>query len=206
MIVVHAVVPRGTGIDVRPLRRHDSGQVTVLYEEAPEPPPHERAAVVEHGHRVVSLADQVPLLPMRYGTTLPGIGELRAVAEDRADEWSQRLAQLAGRCELVVHVDLASPVEHASHADSGRAFLLRRTARLQRHERALEEVRALVAPWSEEQRVLTDRARVAVLVRRQDADDASRAVTDWGHTQDDLQVVVTGPWPPFSFCEEGDLS
>jgi hypothetical protein len=201
MIRLHAVVPRDSDpVHDGSLRRHDVGAVTVLYEETAEPPAGTRSAVVEHGLRLVALAERVPTLPMRYGTTLDDTAELRATADEHADAWSRRLAELAGRCELVVHVDVTNgpPVPGGG---SGRAYLRRRMAELQRHDRAMQDARSVLRTWAEDVRQLPDRRRLAVLVRRRDADRARAAVLAWGRLQDDLGVAVTGPWPPFSFCE-----
>jgi hypothetical protein len=203
MIRLHAVVPRDAAPECdEGLRRHDAGAVTVLYEETAEPPAGTREAVVQHGRRVVALAERVPTLPMRYGTTLGDTDELRAAVEEHADAWSRRLAELTGRCELVVHVDVTtdrSPVPGGG--GSGRAYLRRRMAELQRHDRAIGGARALLAASSEDLRLLPDGRRLAVLVRREHADAVREAVVAWGRDQADVEVDVTGPWPPFSFCE-----
>lgn len=203
MIRLHAVVPRGSAsVYEGNLRRHDVGGVTVLYEETTEPPAGTRDAVVEHGRRVVALAERVPTLPMRYGTTLGDADELRTTADEHADAWSRRLAELAGRCELVVHVDVTTdraPVP--GDGGSGRAYLRRRMTELQQHDQAMADARAVLRNWAEDVRPLPDRRRLAVLVRRQDADAVREAVMAWGQLHEDLGVAVTGPWPPFSFCE-----
>jgi hypothetical protein len=202
MIRLHAVVPRdSTSAYDGALRRHDAGAVSVLYEETAEAPAGTRDAVVEHGRRVVALADRVPTLPMRYGTTLGGTDELRAAAEEHADAWSRRLAELAGRCELVVHVDTSRNQSSVPGGGSGRAYLRRRMAELQRQDRAVAAARAVLAGWAEDLRLLPDGRRLAVLVLRGDADTAREEVLAWGRLQQDLDVAVTGPWPPFSFCE-----
>jgi len=200
MIVLHAVVARDAAAVAPELRHHDAGQVSVLYEEVADPPGRDSEDVVEHGRRVVQLAEHVPLLPMRYGTTVPDLERLRAVAEERAEAWSRRLAELAGRCELVVHLEL-SPVP-APVAVSGRDYLKARIEDVRRHDRAVDDARMLVGRWTQEVRLLVDGRRLAVLLRREDADHARAALESWGRIRDDLEVTVTGPWPPFSFCEE----
>jgi hypothetical protein len=204
MIVLHAVVPRDVG-DVADLhlRGHTAGAVTVLYEEADDPPASSRDAVLEHGRRVVALADRTPLLPIRYGTTLPDVDELRAVAAERAGDWSRRLDELAGKCELVVHVE---PLDHPARAvESGRAYLEQRIGQITRQERAVDDVRQVLGPFATEDRLLPDRRRLAVLVDRDDADAVRDSVTAWARGESDLDVTVTGPWPPFSFSEDAEL-
>lgn len=210
MILLHAIVPReATVLPDAELRSHAAGDVAVLYEHRDEPPPSDRTAVLAHGRRVVALAERMPVLPVRYGTTLTSREELFAVAEEHATAWSRRLAQLTGRCELVVHLELDErtdePAEDAADG-SGRAYLLRRTEAVRRQDRALDDLRAVLAPWSEETRLLTDQRRLAVLVLRTDADAACAAVADWAADRADVETLVTGPWPPFSFCDEAALS
>lgn len=207
MILLHAIVPRDAveHADTE-LQAHDAGDLVVLYEETADAPANDRTALLAHGRRMVALADRVPLLPIRYGTTLPSVEDLRTVVAEHADAWGRRLAQLAGRCELVVHLDLVTQPAPAQPDESGRAYLERRMAHVRRQERAFSEARALLAPWSLDSRLLTGRRRLAVLVDRLDAATACEAVAEWGLPQQDLDVLVTGPWPPFSFCEEDALS
>jgi hypothetical protein len=201
MIVLTAVVPRGalppdTDVDGR-----DIGPVTVLYEEVSDAPPPGRSAILEHGRRIVDLAELMPLLPMRYGTTVADSEELVELAGPRADEWSRRLAHVAGRCELVVHVDLPEVTAPPGPAQSGRAYLEARMTRLRRHERALAEVRRVLASWTEETRVLPDGRRLAVLLDKGDAEAARLALNAWGE-ESGTATSISGPWPAFSFCEE----
>jgi hypothetical protein len=205
MILLHAMAPRDAAeVGVSELRTHDAGGVAVRYEETA--PASDRTALLAHGQRVVALVERVPLLPIRYGTTLPSVDELRAVVTEHADGWRRQLARLAGRSELVVHLDPATRAETTQPDESGPAYLHRRMAQVQRQDRALDDVRALLAPWSVDTCLLTDRRRLAVLVERLDVDAACEAVAEWGLPQPDLDVLVTGPWPPFSFCEEDTLS
>jgi hypothetical protein len=203
MIVLHAVVPADSTEGVaRRLQRHEAGPIAVLYEETAGSPSPDRAAVLEHGRRIVRLADAVPLLPMRYGTTVHDLDELRAVSAERAEAWSRRLSGLVGRRELVVHATVRRNA--GTVAESGRDYLRQRMTIIQQQDRALEEARALVDRWADETRVLPDRERLAVLVREGDIDAVRHVLDAWGRAHDDVLVTVTGPWPPFSFCEDGE--
>lgn len=205
MIVLHAVVPRDADeIGDERLREYDAGAVKVLYEETDQPPSGVRADVIEHGRRIVALADRVPTLPMRYGTTVADVDELSEVGKEHADAWGQRLARLVDRRELVVHLETATPADADPVVDSGRAYIRRRMARLRRQDLAIDEARTLLGRWAEETRVLPDRERLAVLLRGRDVEPARNVLEAWGRSHDDLTVTLTGPWPPFSFCEEGD--
>lgn len=205
MIVLHAVIPRPSAeADTRGFRAHVAGAVSVLYTQAEGEPAASRTAVLEHGARIVELAERGPVLPMRYGTIVPGFDELAVVAEENAGAWGRMLARLAGHGELLVHVDGADAGERHRTGESGRDYLRRRTAVVRRQARAIEEVTDLLEPWAREVRVLPNGRRIAALVRREDAAAVRDAVLE-SATHDDVEVVVTGPWPPFSFCDETDL-
>ena len=63
-------------------------------------------------------------------------------------------------------------------------------------------VRNLLDRWARDVRALPDGRRIAVLVRCEDAPAVRDAVVESAVHHDDVEVIVTGPWPPFSFCEE----
>jgi len=201
MIVLHAVVPSDADLGDPGLSVHEAGPVTVLYDEVTRPPSTSRDAVLEQGRRMVALAERVPVLPMRYGTTVRDVGDLRAVVEERGDSWSRRLALLTGCRELVVHLGVAAPARRID--GTGRDYLLRRMDHLEQQDRVVRDVRALLSPWSRDLRRLPDQQRLAVLVSRQDVETTRAALAAWAAAHD-VEVIVTGPWPPFSFCEEAD--
>jgi hypothetical protein len=204
MLVLHAVVPAWPKVvETGGLQVHKAGAVAVLYDETPEAPAPGRDAIIGHGLRIVELAEHGPVLPIRYGTTVASADELATLTGEHADEWTRRLISLRGRCELLVHVQ--APDAGPRHPGmSGRDYLRRRVAALQQQDESLDEVRDLVGPWADETRTLPDRTRVAALVDRDDAGAVRDAVTGWAQQRPEVEVAVTGPWPPFSFCEELD--
>jgi hypothetical protein len=87
---------------------------------------------------------------------------------------------------------------------SGREYLLRRAEALRTQDAVLAEVREVLRPWLREARSLpgTVTDRLAVLVPRAEAADARTRLERWADDSPDLELAVTGPWPPFSFCED----
>jgi hypothetical protein len=77
---------------------------------------------------------------------------------------------------------------------------------VQRQARAIEDARDLLDPWARDVRALPDGRRVAALVRCELAPAVRAAVSDAAAHHGDVEVTVTGPWPPFSFCEESEVS
>ena len=77
---------------------------------------------------------------------------------------------------------------------------------LHSRQRTWDELIGLLGPTAREVRMLPDGRRMAALVPREQADQVRQAVTDWAQERSDVEVTVTGPWPPFSFCEEAEDS
>lgn len=175
---------------------------------------HERVA--EH------FLGQGTLLPMKMFTLFTS--EEAAVAQSRAD--ARRVARLReklrGRTEWGIRLrrrEDAAPARPASRARSGREFLQRkakarelsrgeRSGDRARAERVFKALRKLAASSVRKELpeeagrllldavFLVDRSKAAAL-RRAVARDA-RALT-----RDGLDLVLTGPWPPYHFLEAG---
>jgi hypothetical protein len=141
------------------------------------------------------------LLPVRFGTVVRDEdGAMRAI-EARRDELTARLDRVRGAVELALRVEPveAGAVRAEAHA-SGRAYLQAKAggarAAAQLHEPLAELAReAVVQPGRELLRAayLVDRGAVEAFVAR---------VRELQRAHEDLAIVCTGPWPPFSFAEE----
>jgi hypothetical protein len=61
----------------------------------------------------------------------------------------------------------------------------------------------VLRPWLREARQLPALGadRLAVLVPDAEADNARTCLERWAGDHPELELAVTGPWPPFSFCE-----
>jgi len=168
---VNAVVPSGLQLLVGNL-----AAVAHAEHEAVE----DRDTVVGFARALRQIASSGPALPFPYGTTVADLAELRVVIAENEDAWSTRLAAVSGCCELIVHLQPAADVVA---------------------ER--DEVLATLRPWLREStRVPGGGAdRVAVLVPSAAAGRARLRLERWAAERPDLELAVTGPWPPFSFCE-----
>jgi hypothetical protein len=67
----------------------------------------------------------------------------------------------------------------------------------------IDELRDELRPWLREARCLpgADDDRLAVMVPRDAAVPVSIRLRRWAADRPDLRVSVTGPWPPFNFCD-----
>lgn len=218
MILLYAVVPAdgGTvaaagGLDVSVLA---GDGVALLYREVDAVPETSREEVLRFGDVVTALADHGTLLPVRFGTVLPGMAEARELLQSRGRGWRDRLDDLAGQVELIVHVRAeraamaaapgAAPAEAAP--GTGGDYLRAKVAEHRRRSAEVAEVAAVVTPWSRAVRPLSSGqaagVRLACLVAAGDVDDLRAAVQDWAAGRDDGHVAVTGPFPVFSFTED----
>ncbi|HEX5534425.1 MAG TPA: GvpL/GvpF family gas vesicle protein [Actinomycetales bacterium] len=206
MIVLFAVVPRGR-TEVSGLKTLAGEHVNVLYDVQDVPPGRSVKDVLDFGAKLQSVAQTGPVLPVRYGSVLADIADLRDLVRTREASWAQQLDRVAGHRELIVHLRLtegASPSPADTGSESGTEYLRRRAARLHAREAVLAGLLQTVGPRLKDHRSLaaTDEERVALLVPETDVDHVRRAIDEWGDSAADLAVKVSGPWPPFSFCED----
>ena len=201
MIVLHAVIwPQPEETVVQGLTVHRQGPLGVLFEESSEPPAATREAVLAHGRRIAAIAEHRALLPMRYGTVAADLEALDALATEHADAWFRRLCAVEGHAEMLVHA--AATAAPTGRAASGREHLRRRAEALHEYDRTWQALEDLARPWSDELRRLPDGDRMAVLVPTSDVDPFRESVAAWAAEHPAVHAAVTGPWPPFSFCEE----
>ncbi|MBO9520836.1 MAG: GvpL/GvpF family gas vesicle protein [Nocardioidaceae bacterium] len=206
LYAVTGALPRD--LDTEGWSVHRAGSLAVLHaevageepgEEPGEDETHEAAMVVD-GQRLVRLARQVTLLPVRYGSRVADLPELEALVADHRDAWERRLAAVEGCAELLVRV--GEPAVRAERPVSGHEYLRQRARALEQGERRWDGLVELVRPWARELRVLSAHRRLAALVSREQVPEAREAVGAWAGEHPEIDVTVTGPWPPFSFCEE----
>jgi hypothetical protein len=203
-LLLHAITPAGVA-PPEGFAAFLGRRVAVVYADREAPSP-DRAAVLEFGRTIQELADDGPLLPIRFGTTVADLERLAELVAEHEPAWSARLSAVSGCCELIVHVNRESPAAPSSGQHiSGREYLLQRTAAVRAADALQDQVGAALRPVAKEIRSLPggkDHHRFALLVHRATATVARTDVQRWATAHPDLHVAVTGPWPPFSFGEE----
>ena len=190
MMVLFGVAKDLTGCEIpEGFSAHRAGRISVLYNEAFDPPRLTQSEILAYGRRINALSRMYVVLPMRFDTWVESREELTELATRHEEEWARRLGEVDRYCELLVLLT-GSAVPRQSRA-----------AELRRRERLVSELRDLVRVWTKEGQTLPGpSARVALLVLRGEAQDVSRTIYDWADERVDVEVAVTGPWPPFSFC------
>lgn len=180
-------------------------RAAVVHTEQEAPPASDRDAVLAFGRIIERIAETGAVLPMRFGSTVADLGELRLLIAQHEEAWASRLEAVAGCDELIVHLD-HTPEPDAPPApteESGRGYLQRRAEALRSRDAVRDELRAVVRPWSREARILPSAGadRMAMLVPRAEVARVRVELERWATERADLRIAVTGPWPPYSFCE-----
>jgi len=190
MMVLYAVAGDLTGRGIpEGFSAHRSGRISVLYTETDVPLRLTQAEFLAFERRINVLSRSCVVLPMPFDTCVESRKQLTELATLHEEEWARRLEEVDSYCELLFHLtDTREPSPS-------------RAAALRRSERLVDELRDLVSVWTKEGQTLPGpSARVALLVPGGEAQEVSRTIHDWVDERGDVEVAVTGPWPPFSFC------
>ena len=179
--------------------------LAAVYAHADERPERASAdALWRHERQVEELMRERAVLPLRYGTVLPGEPELLRALEERAAEFAELLDLVRGRVELALRVlDDGSPAkEPAGKRRSGRAYM----EALAERRRRVEEASALLEPLEDHavavrrrESSATDLTRWAFLVERGGVDEFNAHLDQLREGHPELRLTCTGPWPPYSF-------
>ena len=200
---------RGLGrASLRALEREGIGAVYSRHRSL-QPRP-ELDLVLRHERVVEAVMARGPVLPMRYGTRLEDEGQLARALDERHDELVHALDRVRGQFELGLRVILDRDRRTAPSRASGRDYLL---ARVGDHHLAAILRRELHAPLARLATASVLRpgaAALAILIAAYLVDaravpEFRRRAAELAGRHDHTRVVVTGPWPPYSFAA-GDVT
>jgi hypothetical protein len=133
-----------------------------------------------------SLMHECDVLPVRYGTVVNDDADAARLLDARRDELLLALERVRGAVELAVRV---AGDERAAPGDAG-TYIQVKTRLLEMHE--------TLAALARESRELSP-GRGAYLVPREDVAAFVARVAALEEANDDLSLLCTGPWPPYSF-------
>ncbi|HWE10344.1 MAG TPA: GvpL/GvpF family gas vesicle protein [Solirubrobacteraceae bacterium] len=217
MIYVYAIseppVPapalRRRGLGGATLRTLARDGLVAVYSRHRSLHPHPQPDLVLHHERVVEaiMATGV-VLPLRFGTQLAGEDRLGDLLAARHDELTRSLERVRGRTELGVRVMTMRSFPGGEAGEStGRDYLLGRVRRHRRHEEAVRDVHAALGALSAASCIRPPGTAPAILVAAYLVDDGR--VAEFRRQADQLagrppgtRLMVTGPWPPYSFATE----
>ena len=210
VLVPYAVVPAdrlppSAGAAGAAPRTVAEGEVALVYDEREEPPGTSRSELLAFAKVLEAVAAETPTLPVRFGTVLQDLGEARDLLRERAVEWQERLSQVAGHVELLVHAyDDRAPRPTPPSDGGGREYLMSRAAARRHTDTMYDDLTAALAPHCREIRRLRadHEVRLACLVPSHGTDGLRTALGSWAGAGEGRRVTTTGPWPPFTFAEE----
>jgi hypothetical protein len=156
-------------------------------------------------------------LPMRFGSVLADDDAVRTTLHEREDELAAGLDHVRGAVELGVRVlwepdseEIAVPGAGPPDADAGAgtAYLLRRLGHTRRSQELADEVHqplAEIARDSSRRLLATPRLLLsgAYLVDDEGVGAFGTRVEELDDRLEDLSILCTGPWPPYSFVPSG---
>ena len=191
-LLLYAVVPLDAQVP-EGLDALHGARAAVIHAEQEVGRPTDREAVVAFGRTIERIARDGPVLPMQFGAAVADLEELRVLIAEHEEAWAARLEAVAGCCELIVHLVHPPSAEPRMVGAPG----------VEAHDAVRDELRAVLRPWLREARSLTVAAsdRIAVLVPLAQAIRARTRLERWAAEHHGLEIEITGPWPPFSFCD-----
>lgn len=184
--------------------------------------------VVEHDRIVHEALDRGPALPATFGAVFSTQDALTAYILTNAEAIVGFIAATRNTDELSLRVVcdrgvIGSALDHETTdaADTGRAYLEARRAvrhleaeiddRIDDHADLAADLIEPLSLGAIERRVVGEREdkkhvarHWAFLVSRDDRAGFDKAVADFNrkHAAQGIELEITGPWPPYSFCPE----
>jgi hypothetical protein len=181
-------------------------------------------AVLHHEAVVEAMRQYGRTLPVRFGTVFREATAVAAALMERYETLAADLDRLGDKVELSLTALWAAPAsenggtpEETSRAgkSAGAQYLYARAAQLRRDETLKERARAVAEELDRalgevavlEQRVtLAPTPRVAIrttyLLDSAEVDAFQVAFEGVRRSRDDVRVLLTGPWPPYSFVKQ----
>lgn len=203
-LVVYAITD-APAAETGPLRTVErDGLAAVVSEHDGQRP--ERSDLWGYEQVMERLMAEHTILPMRFGTVLADERKVRAMIGERFEELHAGLERVRGAVELSLRAGWREPSAPVTATGPGTAYMLDRVA-LDRRARALadrldplgalaREMRRRIAPQGDlpvQNAYLVDRPRITEFTER---------VRHLDERHGDIELVCTGPWPPYSFASE----
>jgi hypothetical protein len=198
-------LPAERGLDGAALEGVRAGDLLAVVSRHERPPAQRNAEAFWAHERAVErvMADRA-VLPMRFNSTQPDDGALREALLARHDELRAALDRVRGRVELGVRAIAAEGGNATEAPATGREWLLRRLADGRRDERLAASIHEPLRALAVDHRPSAGTApgevlRAAYLVERGALARFGAAVERLQRELPDVDVLCTGPWPPYSF-------
>jgi hypothetical protein len=199
----------GTGLADAPLRDVCEGSLKAIVSDHDDLTPDPTPELLWRYEEVVErLAEAHPVLPARFGSALADDTAVRELLTSRCEQLVTSIDGVRGAVELAVRALSVQPIACTppSGPDKGAAYLRERLALRRRVRRVASDL----APLDDLSRMSRRRAGAApavlvcgdYLVDRDNVGEFAQAVARLDERLGDVELVCTGPWPPYSFAGE----
>lgn len=198
----------GRGLDGRPLFEITEGPLGAIVSDhegrAPEP---SAAALRDYERTVRGLMDRGTILPAQFGSLLPNEEAVRGLLQSRRRDLLSRLRHVRGAVEIGLRASWRDEARAVldPRAPSGSSYLRERLEQRQSARRVASELDPLTALARGSRRALAPRPDLPVLdaylVDRGRVREFVALVEQLDDRLDEVELVCTGPWPPYSFAE-----
>lgn len=198
----------GEGLDEQPLSEVTDGPLAAVVSEqhgAHREPT--AAALSAYEQTVRHLMGHGAILPAQFGSVLDDEAAVRALLRRRREDLLARLRRVRGAVEIGLRARWCGEgrTRPATRPQSGTSYLRDRLERRQSARRVASELDPLAAIALSARRSLAPRPDLPVLdaylVDRARVDEFVALVEQLDSGLDDVELVCTGPWPPYSFAE-----
>ena len=200
----------GTGLEQRPLRAVTDGPLSAIVTDHDGPGPEPDATAPHDYERAVQrLMDRHAILPAQFGRVLADDDAVRAMLRRRRRDLLAKLDGVRGAVELGLHARWpdASGAAADPRSESGAAYLRDRLETRQSARRLASELDPLTALARSIRRALIPRRDLPVLdaylVDRTRVSEFVALVAELDDCLDGVDLVCTGPCPPYSFADGG---
>jgi Gas vesicle synthesis protein GvpL/GvpF len=196
------------GLDDRPLFGITEGPLEAIVSDHDGRAPEPSASALRGFERTVrGQMDHGAILPAQFGSVLPDEDAVRALLRTRRRDLLARLRHVRGAVEIGLRAswreDARAVLE--PRAPSGSSYLRERLELRQSARRVASELDPLTALARGSRRALVPRPDLPVLdaylVDRGRVGEFVALVEQLDNRLDDVELVCTGPWPPYSFAE-----
>lgn len=201
---------RGTGLRRAPLHRVSIGGLAAVTSHLETPPIATGRLLLQYELAVEGLMAEHEILPVRFGSVFADESAVRDMLRERDQELLGLLGRVGGAVEFAISAgwpgggdEIAPARESGNGNGAGTAYIL---GRLERHHRLAAVAHRLdplnTVARSTRHRVLP-RATLpisrAYLVDHGRAEEFAALVCRLGDQLHDVELVCSGPWPPYSF-------
>jgi hypothetical protein len=202
------VDPFGRGLADQPLFGIPEGPLEAVVSDHEGRSPEPSANALRAYERTVrGLMDSGAILPAQFGSVLPDEDAVRGLLRGRRRDLLSRLRQVRGAVEIGLRASWSDDARVVldPRAPSGSSYLRDRLELRQSARRVANELDALTALARGSRRALAPRPDLPVLdaylVDRGSVGEFVALVEQLDDRLDDVELVCTGPWPPYSFAE-----